>query len=220
MHEKGGTRCAIRPEMKCPSRESPSSLANDHRRLALAGQPQGVRELGVAACTTSKCACPLIGSHADRLIVLVVHLSLKRRYARRGDVRRSGLNGLRRTYPFPVRRRLSKLKSQWQTNVPTMPLGDSPMPPMRLRPAPAPCMSVCSRRSRTFVLISPEDVPNGELRPAFRELMAALTSEEPKGTEGRLVATLKLMDDEHAQDIAHAIIELYHALGRLLNEYL
>ena len=56
-----------------------------------------------------------------------------------------------------------------------------------------------------LVLISPEDVPDGELRPAFRELMAALTSEEPKGTEGRLVATLKLMDDEHAQDIAHAI---------------
>ena len=46
--------------------------------------------------------------------------------------------------------------------------------------------------------------------------MAALTSEEPKGTEGRLVATLKVIDDEHAQDIARAIIELYHALGRLL----
>ena len=67
-----------------------------------------------------------------------------------------------------------------------------------------------------LVLISPEDVPDGELRPAFRELMAALTSEEPKGTEGRLVATLKVMDDEHAQDIARAIIDLYHALGRLL----
>ena len=52
-----------------------------------------------------------------------------------------------------------------------------------------------------LVLISPEDVPDGELRPAFRELMAALTSEEPKGTEGRLVATL-VIDDEHARDIA------------------
>ena len=60
------------------------------------------------------------------------------------------------------------------------------MPPMFLRPAPAPCMSVCSRRSR--ILISPEDVPDGELRPSFRELMAALTSEEPKGTEGRLMS--------------------------------
>ena len=58
-----------------------------------------------------------------------------------------------------------------------------------------------------LVLISPEDVPDGELRPAFRELMAALTSEEPKGTEGRLVATLKMIDDEHAQDIARAIID-------------
>jgi hypothetical protein len=27
---------------------------------------------------------------------------------------------------------------------------------------------------------------------------------------------LKMIDDEHAQDIARAIIDLYHALGRLL----
>jgi hypothetical protein len=47
------------------------------------------------------------------------------------------------------------------------------------------------------------------------ELMAALTSEKPKGTEGRLVATLKVMGDKQAQDIARAIIDLYHALGRL-----
>jgi hypothetical protein len=67
-----------------------------------------------------------------------------------------------------------------------------------------------------LVLIGPEDMPVGELRPALAELMAAVTSEEPKGTEGRLVATLKVMDDEHAQDIARAIIDLYHALGRLL----
>jgi hypothetical protein len=31
-----------------------------------------------------------------------------------------------------------------------------------------------------------------------------------------LVSTWKVMDDAHAQDIARAIIELYHALGRLL----
>jgi hypothetical protein len=45
--------------------------------------------------------------------------------------------------------------------------------------------------------------------------MAALTCEEPEGTEGRLVATLKVIGGEHAQDIARAIIDLYHALGRL-----
>ena len=67
-----------------------------------------------------------------------------------------------------------------------------------------------------LVLVRPEDMPDGELRPAFCELMAALTSEEPKGTESRLVATLKVIGDEHAQDIARAIIDLYHALGRLL----
>jgi hypothetical protein len=66
-----------------------------------------------------------------------------------------------------------------------------------------------------LVLISREDVPDGELRPAFRELMAALTSEEPKGT-GPIGCDVKVIDDEHAQDIARAIIDLYHALGRLL----
>jgi hypothetical protein len=69
-----------------------------------------------------------------------------------------------------------------------------------------------------LVLIGPDDVPDGELRLAFAELMGTLTSEEAKGTEGRLVATLKVMDDEHAQDIARAIVDLYHALGRLLHE--
>jgi hypothetical protein len=59
--------------------------------------------------------------------------------------------------------------------------------------------------------IRPEDLPDGELRPAFAELMAALTCEEPEGTEGRLVATLKVIGGEHAQDIARAIIDLYHA---------
>ena len=66
--------------------------------------------------------------------------------------------------------------------------------------------------------IGPEDMPDGELRPAFAELVAALTSETPTGNEGRLVATLKVMDEEQAQNIARAIVDLYHALGRLLHE--
>jgi hypothetical protein len=69
-----------------------------------------------------------------------------------------------------------------------------------------------------LVRIGPEDIPDGELRRAFAELMGALTSEEAKGTEGRLVATLMIVDDEHAQDIARAIVDLYHALGRLRHE--
>jgi hypothetical protein len=63
--------------------------------------------------------------------------------------------------------------------------------------------------------IGPQDIPDGDLRPAFAELMAALTSESPKGTEGRLVATLKVIDEDQAQSIARAIVNLYHALGRL-----
>jgi hypothetical protein len=65
--------------------------------------------------------------------------------------------------------------------------------------------------------IGPEDMPDGDLRLAFAELMGALTAEEAKGTEGRLIATLKVMDDEDAQEIARAIVDLYHALGRLLH---
>jgi hypothetical protein len=70
----------------------------------------------------------------------------------------------------------------------------------------------------SLVRIGPEDIPDDRLRRAFAELMGALTSEEAKGTEGRLVATLMIVDDEQAQDIARAIIDLYHALGRLLHE--
>ena len=66
--------------------------------------------------------------------------------------------------------------------------------------------------------IGPEDIPDGDLRAAFAELMAALTSESPKGTEGRLVATLKAIDEDQAQSIARAIVDLYHALGRLPQE--
>ena len=47
--------------------------------------------------------------------------------------------------------------------------------------------------------IGPEDIPDGDLRAAFAELMAALTSERPKGTEGRLVATLKAIDEDQAE---------------------
>jgi hypothetical protein len=65
-----------------------------------------------------------------------------------------------------------------------------------------------------LVRIGPEDMPDGDLRLAFAELMGALTCEEAKGTEGQLVATLKVMDDEQAQNIARAIVDLYHALGR------
>ena len=43
--------------------------------------------------------------------------------------------------------------------------------------------------------------------------MPALTSERPKGTEGRLVATLKMIDEDQAQSIARAIVDLYHALA-------
>jgi hypothetical protein len=66
--------------------------------------------------------------------------------------------------------------------------------------------------------IGPEDLPDGDLRAAFAELIAALTSERPRGTEGRLVATLKMIDEEQAQSIARAIVDLYHALGRLPQE--
>ena len=48
--------------------------------------------------------------------------------------------------------------------------------------------------------------------------MVALTTEEAQGSEGRLVATLKVMDDEDAENIARGIVDLCDALDRLLRE--
>jgi hypothetical protein len=79
-----------------------------------------------------------------------------------------------------------------------------------------------------LVRIGPEDISDEDLRHAFVEVRTALTSEHAQGRsksrnlrdlskEGRLVASLKAMDDEHAQDIARRIVDLYHALDRLLH---
>ena len=48
--------------------------------------------------------------------------------------------------------------------------------------------------------------------------MIALTTEEAQGSEGRLVATLKVMDDADAENIARGIVDLCAALDRLLRE--
>ena len=64
--------------------------------------------------------------------------------------------------------------------------------------------------------VRPEDMPDGDLRRAFVDIMVALTTQEAQGSEGRLVATLKVMDDEDAENIARGIVDLCDALDRLL----
>ncbi|MGZ3286085.1 MAG: hypothetical protein ACXU9A_25805 [Xanthobacteraceae bacterium] len=81
--------------------------------------------------------------------------------------------------------------------------------------------SVRTRLFRAFhhlQRVRPEDMPDGDLRRAFVDIMVALTTEEAQGSEGRLVATLKVMDDEDAENIARGIVDLCDALDRLLRE--
>ena len=61
-------------------------------------------------------------------------------------------------------------------------------------------------------------MPDGDLRRAFVDIMVALTTQEAQGSEGRLVETLKVMDDEDAENIARGIVDLCDALDRLLRE--
>ena len=50
----------------------------------------------------------------------------------------------------------------------------------------------------------------------FVEVMSDLTSEQAQGDEDRFAAMLKIMDDEHASEIARRIFELYCELDRHL----
>ncbi len=66
--------------------------------------------------------------------------------------------------------------------------------------------------------VRPEDMPDGDLRRAFVDIMVALTTEEAQVSGGRLVATPKVMDDADAENIARGIVDLCDALDRLLRE--
>jgi hypothetical protein len=64
--------------------------------------------------------------------------------------------------------------------------------------------------------ISPEQVPEGDLRRTLIGINDDLSFDEPTGNEGRINATLRGTDDEDATAIARRILELYCELRRLL----
>jgi hypothetical protein len=50
----------------------------------------------------------------------------------------------------------------------------------------------------------------------FNGVMDDLSYAEARSNEGRILATLKITNDEDANAIARRIVHLYHALDRLL----
>jgi hypothetical protein len=65
-----------------------------------------------------------------------------------------------------------------------------------------------------LIRIRSEDIPDEELRRTFVGIKDDLTFDEPKGTEGRIAATLQKTNDEDASAIALRIFDLYRALDQ------
>jgi hypothetical protein len=67
-----------------------------------------------------------------------------------------------------------------------------------------------------LVPVRPEDISDEDLRRAFLGVMDDLSYAQVEGDEGRILATMKITSDEDARAIARRIVDLYHALDRLL----
>jgi hypothetical protein len=67
-----------------------------------------------------------------------------------------------------------------------------------------------------LVPVRPEDISDEDLRRAFIGVMDDLSYAQVEGDEGRILATMKITSDEDARAIACRIVDLYHALDRLL----
>jgi hypothetical protein len=69
-----------------------------------------------------------------------------------------------------------------------------------------------------LVPVRPEDISDEDLRRAFIGVMDDLSYAQAQGDEGRILARLRITNDEDARVIARRIVDLYHALDRLLRE--
>jgi hypothetical protein len=54
-----------------------------------------------------------------------------------------------------------------------------------------------------------------ELRSKLEDIFERLTREEAKGSEGKVRATLNVMSEDDAQNLAHDTFDLYHAVHGL-----
>ena len=65
--------------------------------------------------------------------------------------------------------------------------------------------------------VRPEDIPDEDLRRTFIGVMEDdLSYAQPQGDEGRILATLRITNDEEARCVARRILDLHRELDRLL----
>ncbi len=64
----------------------------------------------------------------------------------------------------------------------------------------------------SLMRLTPKDFPE-ELRPRFEFIERMMTTAEPQGDEGPIVATARKMSDREAVDVAKAILSLYHDIA-------
>jgi hypothetical protein len=69
---------------------------------------------------------------------------------------------------------------------------------------------------KDLISAQPHDVADDELRRMLVGIKDDLTFDQPAGSEGRLKATLRGLNDEDASAIAARILELHHRLWELL----
>jgi hypothetical protein len=67
-----------------------------------------------------------------------------------------------------------------------------------------------------LIRIRPDEIPIEELRRILVGIKGDLTFDEPVGNEGRLVATLRGLDDADASAIETRIVHLHDRLSKLL----
>jgi hypothetical protein len=71
--------------------------------------------------------------------------------------------------------------------------------------------------STYLIRVRPEDIPDEDLRRTFIGVMDEdLSYAQPQGDEGRILATLRLTNDDEACAIARRILDLHRELDRLL----
>ena len=66
-----------------------------------------------------------------------------------------------------------------------------------------------------FIMLRPDDFPEGDLRKAMQTIKEDLTWVEAKGDEGKVAATAALLDELEAKDIAKRIFDLFLKLYEL-----
>jgi hypothetical protein len=99
---------------------------------------------------------------------------------------------------------------------PSTPLRKLPTRWPHLPPAVAAC-GIAYEASIYLIRVRPEDIPDEDLRRTFIGVMDDdLSYAQLQGDEGRILATLRLTNDDDARAIARRILDLHRELDRFL----